>query len=112
MKGHNLFYFINSLNMTKAAEAIYVFLFCVHVCVSILLCSPGCTQTCNIPISAPQVLGPQCIPHLAYTFPGNEKEGNLPQSLTAFDFLKKAPHLFLSLLCVVHIFDKYCDGAC
>lgn len=103
IKGHNLFYFINSLNMTKAAEAIYVFLFCVYVCVSILLCSPGCTQTCNIPISAPQVLGPQCIPHLAYTFFGNEKEGNLPQSLTAFDFLKK-PLIFSYLSYVLCIY--------
>lgn len=110
-KGHILFYFINSLNMTKAAEAIHFFLCCVYVCVSILLCSPGCTQTRSIPSSAPQVLGPQCA-HLAYTFLGNEKEGNLPQILIAFDFSKKGPHLFLSLLCIVHIFDKYYDGAC
>lgn len=102
-KGHILFYFINSLNMTKATEAIYVFLCCVYTCVSILLCSPGCTQTHSIPISAPQVLGPQCAPHLAYTFLGNEKEGNLPQILIAFDFLKK-PLVFSYLSYVLCIY--------
>lgn len=111
-KDHILFYFINSLSMTKASEAIYIFLFCVYVCVSILLCSPGCTQTRRIPISAPPRAGTTVCTTSGLYFSWEWERGEFASNPYCFWFSKTAPHFFLSLLCIVHIFDKYYDGAC